>query len=99
MATTLDAPVDLSTKLRLMREGVAAVTAATESIPDLEPIFGAVEPRPNDRDDVERLRDTLNEQLRRSSSAAVSRSFLFAALFGVFALVPLLWTARRSALE
>lgn len=98
LAITLDAPVDMTTKLQLMRQGAVVVEQAVERIPDLAPVFDAITPSAADRADYNALEDRLNDELRRNSSAAVVRSFLFAALFGLIALFPILLARRRSEL-
>lgn len=95
---TLDAPVDMTTKLELMRKGAVVVEQAVERIPDLAPVFNSITPNRDDRADYFALEDRLNDQLRRTSSAAVVRSFLIAALFGLLALAPILVARKRAEL-
>ena len=98
LAVTLDAPVDMTTKLELMRKGAVVVEQAVERIPDLAPVFNSITPNRDDRADYFALEDRLNDQLRRTSSAAVVRSFLIAALFGLLALAPILVARKRAEL-
>ena len=98
LAVTLDAPVDMTTKLQLMRKGVVVVEQAVERIPDLAPVFDSITPRPEDRADYVALEDQLNDQLRRASSASVVRSFLIAGLFGLLALLPISVARKRTEL-
>ncbi len=98
LSITLDAPVDPVTKLTLMRRGVVAVDDAQGRIPDLDPVFASVPPRPDDRADVARLKARLDGQLRRASTSAVMRSFLLSAAFALLALLPIVTARRRVAL-
>lgn len=98
LAVTLDAPVDMTTKLQLMRKGAVVVEQAVERIPDLTPVFDSITPRPDDRADYVALEDQLNDQLRRASSASVVRSFLIAGLFGLLALLPIAVARKRAEL-
>lgn len=98
LAVTLDSPVNMTTKLQLMRKGAVVVEQAVERIPDLTPVFNSITPSPDDRADYVALENRLNDQLRRASSAAVVRSFLIAGLFGLLALIPIFVARTRAEL-
>lgn len=98
LAVTLDSPVNMTTKLQLMRKGAVVVEQAVERIPDLTPVFNSITPSPDDRADYVALENRLNDQLRRASSASVVRSFLIAGLFGLLALIPIFVARTRAEL-
>ena len=66
-------------------------------MPTIGPAFEPLPSDPEERADVEGLRDELQEQLNRGATHAFSPSFGLAALLGLLALIPIA-LARRVEL-
>jgi hypothetical protein len=63
-------------------------------VPTIGPAFEPLPDDPTERDEVEQLRDELQDQLNRAATHAFSPSFGLAALIGLLSLIPIV-LARR----
>lgn len=95
-AVVLDAPIDPADKITLAQRGVDVIAKAGNAVPDLAPIFEGLTRNDADAAALTGLRNRLDAQLRLAGTAAVTRSFLFAAGFAVLAILPLLAMGRRT---
>jgi MFS family permease len=96
-AVILDSKVNPLLKIDLAQRIESQLEGEKGKVPTIGPAF---EPLPSDageREDVEGLRDELQEQLNRGATHAFSPSFLLAALIGLLALIPI-GLARRVEL-
>jgi len=93
-AVILDSPVEPLLKLGLARRIAERLEGETGRVPTIGPAFRPLPDDPEDRADVEQLRDELQEQLNRGATHAFSPSFGLGALIGLLALIPI-GLARR----
>lgn len=93
-AVILDSKVDPLLKIQLAQKIESRLEGETGKVPTIGPAFEPLPSDPDDRADVEGLRDELQEQLNRGATHAFSPSFLLAALLGLLALLPI-GLARR----
>jgi MFS family permease len=93
-AVILDSKVDPLLKIELAQRIESRLEGETGKVPTIGPAFDPLPTDPDDRADVEGLRDELQEQLNRGATHAFSPSFLLAALLGLLALLPIA-LARR----
>jgi hypothetical protein len=96
-AVILDAEVNPLIKLDLAQRIESRLEGEEGKVPTLGPAFEPLPSDPEDRADVEQLRDELQEQLNRGATHAFSPSFLLAAILGLIALLPIV-LARRIEL-
>jgi len=96
-AVVLDSRVKPLLKIELARRIADRLDADQGKVPAIGPAFRPLPSDPGDREDVERLRGELQEQLNRGATHAFSPSFLIAAAIGLLALFPI-GLARRVEL-
>jgi MFS family permease len=96
-AVILDSPIDPLIKIDVAGKIADRLSAQEDKVPTLGPIFKPLPEDPDERAQVEQLRDELQEQLDRGATHAFSPSFGLAALLGLLALVPI-GLARRVEL-
>jgi MFS family permease len=88
-AVILDSKVDPLLKISLAQKIESRLEGETGKVPTLGPAFEPLPSDPEQRAEVEGLRDELQEQLNRGATHAFSPSFLLAALLGLLALIPI----------
>jgi MFS family permease len=88
-AVILDSKVNPLLKIDLAQKIEDRLEGETGKVPTLGPAFEPLPSDPGDREDVEQLRDELQEQLNRGATHAFSPSFGLAALLGLLALIPI----------
>jgi MFS family permease len=93
-AVLLDARVDPLLKLQLAQRIEDRLEGERGKVPTIGPAFEPLPGDPEDRADVLRLREELQDQLDRAATHAFSPSFGLGALLGLLALVPI-GLARR----
>jgi MFS family permease len=93
-AVILDSRVQPLLKLRLAERLADRLDTEEGKVPSIGPAFRPLPEDPEDRADVELLRDELQEQLNRGATHAFSPSFLIGAVIGLLALIPIA-LARR----
>jgi len=93
-AVLLDARVDPLLKLQLAQRIEDRLEGERGKVPTIGPAFEPLPSDPEDRADVLRLREELQDQLDRAATHAFSPSFGLGALLGLLALVPI-GLARR----
>lgn len=96
-AVILDSKVNPLVKIDLARKIEDRLEGETGKVPTIGPAFEPLPSDPEERADVEGLRDELQEQLNRGATHAFSPSFGLAALLGLLALIPIA-LARRIEL-
>jgi MFS family permease len=93
-AVVLDSRVEPLLKLELAQRIEDRLEGERGKVPTLGPAFEPLPSDPDDRADVLRLREELQDQLDRGATHAFSPSFGLAALLGLLALIPI-GLARR----
>ena len=93
-AVILDSPVTPLLKLELAQRIEERLDDERGRVPTIGPAFEPLPGDPDERTEVEQLRDELQEQLNRGATHAFSPSFGLAALLGLLALIPI-GLARR----
>ncbi len=93
-AVVLDARVNPLLKLQLAQRIEDRLEGERGKVPTIGPAFEPLPSDPEDRADVIRLREELQDQLNRAATHAFSPSFGLGALLGLLALVPI-GLARR----
>jgi MFS family permease len=93
-AIVLDARVDPLLKLQLAQRIEQRLEGEKGKVPTIGPAFEPLPSDPQDRADVVRLREELQDQLDRAATHAFSPSFGVGALLGLLALIPI-GLARR----
>ena len=93
----LDSKVDPLLKIDLAQKIEDRLEGEKGKVPTIGPAFEPLPSDPEDRADVEQLRDELQDQLDRGATHAFSPSFGLAALLGLLALIPI-GLARRVEL-
>jgi MFS family permease len=88
-AVILDSKVNPLLKIDLAQKIEQRLEGEKGKVPTLGPAFEPLPSDPGEREDVEALRDELQEQLNRGATHAFSPSFGLAALLGLLALVPI----------
>jgi MFS family permease len=88
-AVILDSKVNPLVKIDLAQKIEQRLEGEKGKVPTLGPAFEPLPSDPGEREDVEGLRDELQEQLNRGATHAFSPSFGLAALLGLLALVPI----------
>ena len=96
-AVILDSKVNPLLKIDLAQKIEDRLEGETGKVPTIGPAFEPLPSDPDERADVEGLRDELQEQLNRGATHAFSPSFGLAALLGLLALIPIA-LARRIEL-
>jgi MFS family permease len=96
-AVLLDARVDPLLKLQLAQRIEDRLEGERGKVPTIGPAFEPLPDDPEDRADVIRLREELQDQLDRAATHAFSPSFGLGALLGLLALIPI-GLARRVEL-
>jgi MFS family permease len=96
-AVILDSKVNPLLKIDLAQKIEDRLEGETGKVPTIGPAFEPLPSDPEERADVEGLRDELQEQLNRGATHAFSPSFGLAALLGLLALIPIA-LARRIEL-
>jgi MFS family permease len=96
-AVILDSRVDPLVKIDLAQRIGDQLESEKGKVPTIGPAFEPLPSDPGERDEVEGLRDELQDQLNRGATHAFSPSFLLAALLGLLALIPI-GLARRVEL-
>lgn len=93
-AILLDSPISPQGKIELGARLAEEVDVQRDRVPDLEPAFEPFPIDPVERDGYEAVLAGLEDQLKRAATHAFSSSFLLAALFALFALLPISLTRR-----
>lgn len=88
-AVVLDSRVSPLLKLELSRRIDERLEGERGRVPTIGPAFEPLPDDPEDRADVLRLREELQEQLDRAATHSFSPSFGLAALLGLLALIPI----------
>jgi MFS family permease len=88
-AVILDSKVNPLLKIDLAQKIEQRLEGEKGKVPTLGPAFEPLPSDPGEREDVEALRDELQEQLNRGATHAFSPSFGLAALLGLLALIPI----------
>jgi MFS family permease len=96
MARLLDSDVSATTKFRVGVELGGELNGPTNEVPDVGPVFDAVDADGEERARLDALQADVEDQLDRAATTAFERSFIVAAVLSLFALIPLLWP-RGSA--
>ncbi len=96
-AVILDSKVSPLLKIDLAQKIEERLEGESGKVPTLGPAFEPLPEDPDERADVEGLRDELQEQLNRGATHAFSPSFGLAALLALLALIPI-GLARRIEL-
>ena len=96
-ARLLDARISPGTKLELATALAFRLGDANGSIPDLDPVFTAIEPEDDEQAAVAGLQRSLDDIVDRAVTSAFSRPFLLGALLSLAAVaVAVLTVPRRS---
>jgi MFS family permease len=93
-AVILDSPVEPLLKIEVAGKIADRLSGEKGKVPTLGPVFKPLPEDPDERAEVERLRDELQEQLDRGATHAFSPSFGLAALLGLIALIPIRLSRR-----
>jgi MFS family permease len=96
-AVILDSPAPPLLKIELAQRIEDRLEAEKGKVPTIGSAFDPLPDDPEERDQVEQLRDELQEQLNRGATHAFSPSFGLAALIGLLSLIPIA-LARRVEL-
>ncbi|MET0558240.1 MAG: MFS transporter [Solirubrobacterales bacterium] len=96
-AVILDSKVQPLLKISLAQKIEDKLEGEKGKVPTIGAAFEPLPDDPGERDEVEQLRDELQDQLDRGATHAFSPSFLLAALLGLLALIPI-GLARRVEL-
>ena len=88
-AAFLDARVSLTTQATVAGAVSDELAASPGRLPNVEAIFARVHVEQKDRSEVARLQHVFQDQLDRAATSSFSRSFLFAAVLALLALVPI----------
>jgi MFS family permease len=92
----LDAPVSALRKIDLAREISNDIKENPGRLPDINRSFDSVGSNDGDRAALQTLKAELNDQLDRAATSSFERSFLFAALLALLALIPIALTRDVS---
>jgi MFS family permease len=93
-AVILDSRVSPLVKIDLAQRIANRLGGEKGRVPTIGPAFQPLPEDPEDRAEVEQLRDELQEQLNRGATHAFSPSFLLASLLGLLALIPIALSRR-----
>jgi hypothetical protein len=88
-AVILDSPVEPLLKIEVAGKIADRLSGEKGKVPTLGPVFKPLPEDPGEREEVEQLRDELQNQLDRGATHAFSPSFGLGALLGLLALVPI----------
>jgi hypothetical protein len=90
----LDARIDALTKIDLARRIATDIRRQPGRLPDIHSSFAGVNASERERPALQQLERRLNDQLDRAATSSFERSFLFAALLALAALIPIALTRR-----
>jgi MFS family permease len=90
----LDAHIDALTKVDLARRIATDIRRQPGRLPDIHSSFAGVNASQRERPALQQLEHQLNDQLDRAATSSFERSFLFAALLALAALIPIALTRR-----
>ena len=90
----LDARIDALTKVDLARRIATDIRRQPGRLPDIHSSFAGVNASERERPQLQKLEQQLNDQLDRAATSSFERSFLFAALLALAALIPIAMTRR-----
>jgi MFS family permease len=90
----LDARIDALTKVDLARRIATDIRRQPGRLPDIHSSFAGVNASARERPALRQLERQLNDQLDRAATSSFERSFLFAALLALAALIPIALTRR-----
>ena len=93
-AVILDSPVEPLLKIEVAGKIAGRLSGEKGKVPTLGPVFKPLPEDPDERSEVEQLRDELQEQLNRGATHAFSPSFLLGALLALLALIPIALSRR-----
>ena len=88
-AAFLDARVSLTTQATVATAVSHELAASPGQLPNVKAIFARVEVEPKDRAEIAQLQRVFQDQLDRAATSSFSRSFLFAAVLALLALIPI----------
>ncbi len=90
----LDARIDALTKVDLARRIATDIRRQPGRLPDIHSSFAGVNASEREQPALQQLEDQLNDQLDRAATSSFERSFLFAALLALSALIPIALTRK-----
>ena len=90
----LDARIDALTKVDLARRIATDIRRQPGRLPDIHSSFAEVNASEREQPALQQLEDQLNDQLDRAATSSFERSFLFAALLALSALIPIALTRK-----
>jgi MFS family permease len=90
----LDARIDALTKVDLAARIASDIQREPGRLPDIHRSFAGVDASSREQPELKRLEGRLDDQLDRAATSSFERSFLFAALLTIIALVPIALTRR-----
>ncbi len=93
----LDARIDALTKVDLAARIASDIQREPGRLPDIHRSFAAVDASSREQPELHKLESRLDDQLDRAATSSFERSFLFAALLAILALVPIAADAAGGA--
>ena len=90
----LDADIGALTKVDLARRIATDIRRQPGRLPDIHSSFAGVNASDSERPALQQLERQLDDQLDRAATSSFERSFLFAALLALAALIPIALTRR-----